>query len=361
MKKILFSLVATLIATVSFAQTSLLATLSHDGTISTFYGTTALKDALEKAEHGDAITLSAGQFQAANITKAVTLRGAGMSISNDSIGAHESTIVQGDFEVNIADSVSQRVIVEGIYFASKLTYKNKVRNALFMKSRFGTITSTDGVLQNSTFIHCRVAEEIKLTNNSNACMVNCVVWNPYNKSTTATNFEFDNCVVTFNTNNNDDYSSSSSAGNVINSYYKNCVVMINSYTGNYVAYGDYSSHSIPYSCTAVNCVGISYNSNYNNLFCNISSKSTTNVNIAKPADIFKQGSFGYNDMHSYELTDAAKTKYLGADGKQVGLYGGSIPYEEDPTTPQITKCNVAAKSTADGKLSVDIEVKAAEY
>lgn len=353
MKKLFLSLVATLIATVSFAQTSLLATLSHDGTISTYYGTTALKDALTDATHGDAITLSAGQFLGANITKAITLRGAGMSIRNDSINAHESTIVQGDFEVNITDSVSQRVTVEGIYFTSKLTYKNKVRNALFMKSRFGSITSTDGTLVNSSFIHCRVAEGITLTENSNACMVNCVVWNPYNKSTSATNFEFDNCVLSFR--------NSGYAGNVINSYYKNCIVMVN-----YQWAGSTEPDKcIPYSCTAVNCVGMSNfgstNSNTNNIFHYMASKNTTNVNIAKPADIFKEGNMAYNDTHTYELTDAAKIKYIGTDGKQVGLYGGSIPYEEDPTTPQITKCNVAAKSTADGKLSVDIEVKAAEY
>ena len=102
-------------------------------------------------------------------------------------------------------------------------------------------------------------------------------------------------------------------------------------------------------------------SNLNNIFCNISSKNATNKNVIKPAAVLETGGFTYNDSEKYELTDEAKTKYLGTDGKQIGIYGGSLPYEEDPTTPQITKCNVAAKSTADGKLSVDIEVKAAEY
>lgn len=61
-----------------------------------------------------------------------------------------------------------------------------------------------------------------------------------------------------------------------------------------------------------------------------------------------------------ELTDEAKTKYLGTDGTEVGIYGGSLPFEARISNPQITKLNVASKSTADGKLSVDIEVKAAE-
>ncbi len=67
------------------------------------------------------------------------------------------------------------------------------------------------------------------------------------------------------------------------------------------------------------------------------------------------------DRYNFKLTDEAAAKYLGTDGTQVGMYGGNLIYDENPTIPQITKCNVAAKSTADGKLSVDIEVKAAEY
>ena len=48
------------------------------------------------------------------------------------------------------------------------------------------------------------------------------------------------------------------------------------------------------------------------------------------------------------------------DGGEIGIYGGSLPYSAVPTNPQITKFNVASKTTADGKLSVDIEVKSGE-
>lgn len=356
MKKLFLSLIALAVATVSFAQSTLLATLSHDGTISTFYGTTAFKDALEKADNGDAITLSAGQFLATNITKTITLRGAGMNMRNDSINSHESTIIQGAFEVNLTDSIDGRLVVEGVYFASNLTVKGSVRNAVFMKSRFQTITASGGTLVNSTFIHCRVANGFTLSSNSNACLVNSVVWDPKNKDTTNSMFEFDNCVVTF--------INSSYTANVINSYYKNCIIMAKC---PYAGSGSYTSHlsyCIPSSCVAVNCIGCSdygkISSVENNIFHYMSSKNSTNNNIDKPSSALKTGGFNYTDNEMFELTDAAKTQYLGADGKEVGIYGGNLPYEEDPTTPQITKCNVAAKSTADGKLSVDIEVKAAE-
>ena len=51
---------------------------------------------------------------------------------------------------------------------------------------------------------------------------------------------------------------------------------------------------------------------------------------------------------------------LGIDEKEMGIYGGNLPWDVYIPSPRITKCNVAAKTTADGKLSVDIEVKAAE-
>lgn len=353
MKKLIVSLFVLLCTTMSFAQTSLLATLSHEGSISTYYGSSALKEALEKATDGDAITLSAGQFLAANITKNVTLRGAGMSVRTDSIYSHEATIVQGAFEIAPTDSTTGRIIVEGVYFTSGITYKGLVRNPLFMKSRFSTVKSGDGGrIVNATLIHCRVASSFGLADNSNACFVNSVVWDPYNVGLKGSNFEFDNCVV--------GSIKGCYTGDVINSYYKNCMIMANCTAGTANPH-----YCIPYSCTAINCVGCSsYEKldNYgNNIFYHLSSKNTTNKNVAKPSDVLKTGGLTYNDSEKYELTDEAKTKYLGTDGKQIGIYGGSLPYEEDPTTPQITKCNVAAKSTADGKLSVDIEVKAAEY
>lgn len=346
MKKILLSLVAMMIATMSFAQSSQLATLSHEGTISTFYGTNALKEALAKADNGDAITLSAGQFVAADITKAVTLRGAGMKVNSDETNSHESTIVQGAFKVNIVSDVTERLIIEGLYFTSGITYSGTLNNAQFIKSRFYSInySTTSDKLVNCSLIHCRIASEFKLGSNSSANLINCVVTDPYNINTTASNFEIVNCVVLFKGH----YSSS-----VISSYYKNCIILQPT-----------SSNSIPNSCNAINCVG--YINGPGNLFSNLTSKNTTNKHVdsdslTKLFKTFTTASFSYSDDEMFELTDEAKTKYLGFDGTEVGIYGGNLPFEEDPTTPQITKCNVAAKSTADGKLSVDIEVKAAEY
>ena len=350
MKKLFLSLVALVVATLSYAQGSLLATLSHDGQISAFYGANALKQAMAAAESGDVITLSSGQFNAVNITKPITLRGAGMSVNTDSINPHEATILQGAFSINIADSLSGRVIMEGLYSNSNVTYTGVLKNAQFQKCRFlNFIAGTGASITNSSFIHCRIYNGFKQNENSNVFFINSIVCAPRSESMSSS-IEFDNCFVKY------DYNSNYGiyVYQVVNAYYKNCVIQATYYGGN---------STIPSSCVAYNCVSVG---NYSGIFNNMTSKNTTNKYLSSPTGFFKtytatgHGTY-INDSWSFEPTESAAKTYLGTDGTQVGIYGGNLPYDEDPTIPQITKCNVASKSTADGKLSVDIEVKAAEY
>lgn len=317
------------------AQSSMLATLNHEGNISTFYGTTALREAHAAAVHGDVITLSSGSFVSTDITKAITLRGAGMEL--DTIHGTEPTVISGDFKIGIEDSVEQRLTIEGIYSNHKVNYIN-LKNAIFLKNRFLDFAYDNyetSLLQNVTFIHCRVAKQLYLKENCSASCLNCVIARPESGNNSSSNFEFQNCVLYL-------YPSI-----VHSSTYKNCVLY--SYMPNY---GNITTSSMAY-----NCIGL----NEDNLFDDI--PNATNTYVEDISTVFKTYT-GQNleklDSENFELTDEAKTKYLGMDGTQVGIYGGSLPFTSVPTNPQITKCNVAAKSTADGKLSVDIEVKAAE-
>ena len=350
MKKLFVSLVAMVCATMSYAQGSLLATLSHDGTITTYYGSSALASAHEAAVSGDVITLSSGQFSAVNITKPITLRGAGMSVSNDSIAPHESTIIQGTFDINLADTLEGRLTMEGLYMNNAVTNKAKLKNAQFLKCRFYSFLAASGsTIENTSFIHSRIFDNMVMNNNSNATFINSIVRNPVSEGA-ASAVEFDNCVISFCYDYRDDCSTK-----MHNTYYKNCIIQ-NCYrytTGR---------GCIPSNCVAFNSIGLGDN----NIFDYILIKNTTNTYVSDIKTIFKTYSNTSNnlrisDSEFLELTDEAKTKYLGTDGTQVGIYGGNLTYNENPTTPQITKCNVAAKSTADGKLSVDIEVKAADY
>lgn len=344
MKKTLLRLMMLFVAAVLtnnvFAQGSLLATLNHEGTISTFYGAQAWKNAHDAAANGDVITLSSGTFVAVDITKAITVRGAGMGIESTAVS--EPTVITGDFKINIADSGSSRLTLEGIYSNHTIRYTNVV-NPLFLKCRLKKVTYYDGgssVLKDASFIHCRIAEEFDLVTNSSASCVNSVIQAPYSSNSSSSNFEFINCVIVYTGSYNylDDVKSSS---------FKNCIIRGVSSNNDYL----YSSN------TAYNCIGLGNS----NMFKNVT--NATNKIVTDFATLFKTytgAALNNLDSETFELTDAAKAQYLGADGTEVGIYGGNLPFDPTPSNPQITKCNVAAKSTADGKLSVDIEVNAAE-
>lgn len=328
MKKMFLLLVVALTAVTNvFAQSSMLATLSHEGQISTFYGTTALRDAYNAAVHGDIITLSSGSFLSIDIQKAVTIRGAGMGI--DATAKVEPTIITGNFNLNIPEDVTERLTIEGIYSNHSIYYGGNLKNATFIKSRFKEIDwSSGGRLTNATFVHCRIADEISLSENSSASFINSALWDLY--STTNTSAECLNCVI---------YADFPC---VYNSSLRNCVLLTK------------SSNMLSSSSIAYNCVGIGYSGLFNY------TPNQTNA-MKSYAEVFKTlTSTTYSDSENFELTDDAKASFLGIDGTQVGIYGGNMPYSSTPTNPQITKCNVAAKSTADGKLSVDITVGGAE-
>ena len=331
------------------AQSSVIATLFHDGDIKTFYGTGALRSAHAAAVHGDVITLSSGSFTATNITKAVTLRGAGMEY--DSISVIEPTIISGDFSIQIAsDSTLQNnnLVMEGIYHNADgtITVKGSLNNPQFVKCRLYEIkcnysVGTYGYMYYANFINCVIAYQVYFYTSGSATFVNCYVNDLSQYGSGSSSHEFQNCVV-----------KETGFSNTYNTVFRNCFL--------YAAASSSSYNRLPSTSLAYNCVALSAILS-TNVFANQS--NTTNTQVSSFSDVFKTwtgSSLANFNTERLELTDAAKTKYLGSDGTQIGIYGGSIPFDPRPSNPQITKLNVASKSTADGKLSVDIEVKAAE-
>lgn len=330
MKKfiVLFMALVVMCVTTAKAQSSLLATLNHEGTITTFYGTTALQKAHESAADGDVITLSSGTFQSVNITKAITLRGAGMAL--DAATQTEPTVLANDFNITISEETTQRLTIEGIYTNQRVSIK-KLKNAMFLKDRFRDISAGYSSGENATdltFIHCKIANDYSgsSANYNSALFQNCII-----RYITGSNYSFKNCVL----------GKSSGAHYLCDkSEYKSCVIL--------------RSGSYDKSVTM-----------YNNLFTSSSINNSyeipnnTNVKVDEDSEAIKN-LLEYSDDNDYKLTEEAKTLIQGVDGTEVGIYGGSLPFDSTPTNPQISKFNVAAKTTADGKLSVDIEVKSAE-
>lgn len=369
MKKIFqtLALLFSLATSCAFAQSSLIATLNHNGTISVFYGPDALSEAHNAATHGDAITLSGGGYIATDITKAITLRGAGMQA--DSTNNQRNTVIQGDFKIAIPDSTTQRLSIENIFNDNTITAVAGLQNTTFLKCRLGTVlldsattagtTDNDSIKpksithsQGNCFIHCRITNGLKIYGNNDSHRNSAEFVNSYikNVNTNYCALQFTNCIIE----NNNSVSSIYHNRYIDHSIFYNCIFIGCSSSGD-------NYDTLPSSCVAYNCLAInvyfSNQSSERHIFHNI--KNTTNTVIAKInyGLAFKTHTSTYYDNENFELTETAKTKYLGNDGKEVGIYGGSFPYSPNPSSPRITKCNVATRSTSDGKLSVEIEVK----
>lgn len=314
----LMAVVAMAVCSVSaFAQNTLVATLTHGDEISMFYGTNALQQACSAATHGDVINLSGGSFQSTKITKAVAVRGTGIHDANP-------TYIVNDFDVEIPANVTEKLSFEGCRITNTITIKGTLSNAYFLKNSLSAVYvfSSNGNMDNGMFVNCDVYR-MSLYGQSTAQIINSYVEQFSNSGKLAS---FVNCVI-----NTNGYAH----------LYKCCQFV------NCIMYG-MSGGCFPSTCSAMNCVDVS---GYKNALNNISLKE--NCSYAG-MDIF-QGSNVWKD-----LTDEAKAKYLGIDGTPVGKFGGMIPYDMTPSYPQITKMNVAAKTTADGKLSVEIGVSAAQ-
>ena len=335
-----------------FAQSSLIATLSHEGEISMFYGAYALRDAHNAAKDGDAITLSSGLFYATDITKAITLRGAGMEL--DTINNIQHTEISGDFTIQIPDTVTERLKIEGIYHRNTIILKGTLRNPQFVKCRLYDLTSAnsaEGKMINGSVMHCKIVYSFHLTNQGSDCsIVNSYVENAscYWSSGNTSYMHFFNSIIM-----NSVYNYGNFSYYHLNMFtFNNCILCAR--RGAQSVQNGY--FELPSKALAYNCVGY-YEKNVN-IFGNIA--STANTMVSSLSDIFKTFTGTYSDTETFELTEEAKTKYLSDDGTQVGIHGGSVPYTPITMKPKITKCNVASKSTADGKLSVDIEVTGAE-
>lgn len=327
MKK-LFSLLAMLTAIVltAGAQSMQVATLSHDGTITSYTSADALRRAYEAAVDGDVITLSSGVFNSVSFEKRITVRGAGMGVKvNDTDPYIEPTIIKGSFNI-VADGTPENSFkMEGVLCSDCVDFGG-LNNSQFSKCKFMDITfrNVNAGLSNVTFIHC-IFEHGDFGYNATMNFYSCYLNNIGCQHTSL--ITFTNCVYDVSTTDNP------------NKFHvlKNSIIIRD------------NADEFHSRCNqAYNTICIGNASTSSDLYKSLQQNNGTILPAG--TELFKEGTF-------YQLTDEVK-KYLGSDGTEVGIYGGSLPFDPTPTNPQIVKFNVAPKTTADGKLSIDIEVNA---
>ena len=332
MKRTLLLICTLLCANVLFAQEQL-AVLRHNDSTSVFYGQTAFVQAYTAATHGDIITLSDGIFSApSQIRKGITVRGNGAVA--DSARRSTGTYFMEDFKVsNLGDTL--QFSAEGIYFdvfSASSSYDIKLTRCYI-----DYMYSIDGLQATNCVISPASSSRIGGTSTRNNTYINCILKARTPSSTTLYDSHYlpyyaicNNCII---------------IGRYESYYsypyqYKNCVVIK---TG---ALGD----TILNSGAVNNSVLIGWTGSDN-------PASSGNVAMSL-SDVFENwdGESLPTDLETYVLKSSVSDSIQGLDGTEVGIFGGFMPFDWRPSYSIIKRFNVANRTTADGKLSVDIEV-----
>lgn len=309
-----------MVTTVSFAQNALVASLTSGDNTTYYYGGTALKQAVADAVSGDIISLSGGIFQATNIEKAIALRGVG-------IDNGIPTTISGEFTINVPSDDVRQFTMEGIRCQNIVYLQGTFSNPYFLKSQIQRISSYDSsdAVTNIMIVNCKVPGGIDIYGNSSLYLVN---------SYTGINERRDNAGITAT---NCVLSTYAGNGRFDNARLYNCILS--------APYGSPES-GLSETCLAVNCISTRLGGRY---YTNIFHGGCINCTY----DV--QGIF--EDTETFELNDEAKATFKGTDGKEVGLYGGLMPYNSTPSYPLITKMDVDEKTDDKGQLGVTIEVE----
>lgn len=295
------------------AQSTQLATLQNQDQVSIFYGAESLKQAVAAASDGDVITLSAGKFDAPTFDKELTVRGAGMGII-DAPGYSIPTIINGTSIAEKALTV-EAVDMDGLHVANDVTIE---------KSNVDRLSQSGSPYTgNVTIIQSRVY--IDRLSNSSITAINSRLSNSFTASNQCKSANLLNCIL---------YYGDSYSGSIYNLTLTNCVVMTSKSIG------------LDDSVAAYNCILCG------NIDTQIASVNSTNLIRKDITTVFK-------DEGYYELLDEFKS-FATTDGTEVGIYGGNLGFTQTPNNPKITKFTVAPRTSADGKLSVEIQVEGME-
>lgn len=325
MKRIIFAICTLLCANVLMAQEQL-AVLKHNDSTSVFYGASAFVQAYAAATHGDIITLSDGIFsRPSSIRKGITIRGNGAVV--DTARKSSGTYFMESFYISgLGDSL--QFSAEGIYF-----------------DYFKAESSYDIKLTRCYIDHFEQAGGAQATN----CIINNKVVSNYFTvfgGTSSRNTTYINCVL--------------NGGSTLTlPYYATCnnCIMIGTHDGSYPyqynncviikkgAYGDAILNHFINNSVLVGFTGANSPASLGNVVMSLSDVFENWDGVSLPTD-----------LETYVLKSSVSDSIQGIDGTEVGIFGGFMPFDWRPSYSIIKRFNVANRTTADGKLSVDIEV-----
>lgn len=340
MKKLGLLIALVCVSMTGFAQTQM-AVLQHNDTITNiFYGTGAFVSAYNSAADGDIITLSAGNFNGCNVAKAITIKGVGARIEN----GNDGTFLMSDTEFRPTNGI---VSVEGVNFNRRCTVsttasEHNINNSQFTKCIMNSLdisTNTTTNVINCNLLNCFIENcNVNLNNNSSVTVINCVIYSYLGVS-------YSRIINSYLS-----YSNAYDNFGINEASFENCILTFRNGASNINSCANSSN-------VFVNCVAINMPKLFNNLVGGIGS-NTHRTSMSEVFETFAGGPMNYYE--EFILKEDFATSFPGNDGTEVGIHGGRMPFSLDPSYMIVKRCNVAGKSTIDGKLSVDIEIETEE-
>lgn len=334
MKRIIMLIMVMISFVVAVNAQRPLVTLSHNGELSFFSNLSALEDAINKAENGDIIYLSEGQFTTTADTIKITKR---LSF----IGCGYDSRIMTPILVNMKNNTAP-----------------EMKTPLFDGLQLATLKFLqDTIATNSTI---------------NAEIRKCYIRNLYNPFYAAKNFIIDRCYLSYayfdglesNQSNLTVQNSKIFAGH---SMYYITIINCNVYQLSYLPKIAISS----ILGLATSTPGGSYNkfylskgtpapSLYNSFYMN---SYWTDNNYNGKTGFAKAYNCYYSNINILDEkvsanVDLGAKGYLGEDGRRIGIYGGEFPFSENPSVPTVDSEKSSVEYDADAnKLKVTITVK----
>ncbi|HDR89778.1 MAG TPA: hypothetical protein ENN63_09165 [Bacteroidetes bacterium] len=341
MKKLILLIVAAGLFIQTTAQQTVVR--QNQGTAAVYGGATPLIDAYEEAQPGDTLYLSGGSFAAPNlIDKQLVIFGAGFH--PDSTQATSPTSISNTSF--LVGENADNLHLEGLEFQCiEKYYPVQVDNLAIVRCRITGNPSIDmgkngtaSVVSNNLLImHCVVEGYVDMEGVSGSLITGSIFGNRLDRS--INNTLINNIFLL----NSGSYGVFRYAENNLfrnNIFHNTASYIATSSSGNIFERNVFTTETVQLGdpVTALD--------NYLNV-----DLSTVYVN---------QSGYVFDFAHDYHLMPEAAAMYLGHDGSEVGIYGGSFPFREGavPQNPHIIRANIAPSTDENGMLQVNITVGA---
>ena len=317
--------------------------LHHNGTSTMYYTSSAFTDAYNTSLDGDTIYLPGGFFAGITIDKKLTILGAGFHA--DSTLATYATQINGN--INLGPN-ADTTHLEGLHITGyiQLTAANNKIDKLKIRRNLidGQININGDRLTPSMHVEISgnvVKGALDLSNTSNVVVTN----NIFNSRL---HYVYQGIIR------NNVFTANPYIGWPIHQY-NNVYDCDNSSIENNVFVHPDETLGFAYCDNSIinKIIFGTSNIDYGNNF-----PTSNYVGIGSSNILVNWTSSAYLFTENYHLQNS--TTHLGADGSQVGIYGGLYPWKEGavPVNPHIGSKNIAPQTNTNGELQVQIRVNA---